>query len=265
MGNCTETHVSPAPHAQFSTTDWSVVLEAGRGDSPGAAVALEQLCRSYWRPLYAYARRRGYSPDDATDLTQELFARLLHSNGIAAARQEKGRFRSFLLGALKHLLADEKARAKAKKRGGGQAFCSWEQSGAEERLSCELADLQSPDLLYDRHWALTVLDHAVSRLRVEFSAAGDESLFDALKDYLTGDLVAPSYAATANRLGLSESAVRSAILRLRRRYGDLVREQVAQTVVGSKEVEEEIRYLRSAVSSSRGGFGGRCPLLQGDN
>lgn len=250
MGNWTQTQDTVIPHAaQFSTTHWSVVLEAGHGDSAEVAAALEQLCRTYWYPLYAYVRRRGYTPEDAQDLTQEFFARLLEGNSIASAVKDKGRFRSFLLGAMKHLLADENAKAEAKKRGGGKVIISWEQHHAEEQFGHEHANEQSPDRLFDRRWALTVLSQAAARLRAEFAVVGDTTLFEHLKSYVTSDQAAPPYATTASLLGLSESAVKSAIFRLRRRYAELVRDEVAETVNNTADMEDELRYLRSVVSS----------------
>ncbi len=238
----------PASGASFSTTHWSVVLAAGQKGDAQASAALEQLCRTYWYPLYAYVRRRGYLPEEAEDLTQEFFARLLERNSIASADERKGRFRSFLLGAMNHLLADENAKAQAKKRGGGQTIISWERDDAEAQFAHEPLDQQSPDRLFDRRWALTVLNRAALRLRAEFTAAGTAPLFEHLKIYVTGETAAPPYAATASSLGLSESAVKSAIFRLRRRYAELVREEVAQTVSDAKDLEEELRFLRSAVA-----------------
>ncbi len=227
----------------FATTHWSVVLNAGHADSPGAAESLDWLCRTYWYPIYFYIRRRGYSPDDAQDLTQEFFARFLRENSLVRAQPEKGRFRSFLLGALKHLLADEKAKAEAKKRGGGRPLVSWEQAEAEEKLKAEPVDELSSDRAFDRRWALTALEQAASRLRREYDTPGQAGLFEHLKPYVTMEAAGPSYADAATQLGLSESAVKSAIYRLRQRYHTLVREEVAQTVTNADELREEIRHL----------------------
>jgi RNA polymerase sigma-70 factor (ECF subfamily) len=243
--------------AVFATTHWSVVQRAGDPSSPQAAEALEELCRTYWYPLYAYVRRRGYGPEDAQDLTQELFARLLQKNSIIGVRRDKGRFRSFLLGALKHLLADELAKAHAKKRGGGQVLISWEQDAAEARFGHEPVDEQSPDRLFDRRWALTVLDQAVARLREEYRLGGQAEHFERLRVYVTGEGAAPSYAEKAAQLGLSESALKSAIFRLRRRYHELVRQEVAQTVADPDELEEEIRELMAVFSESGATLGPR--------
>ncbi|MBI2925629.1 MAG: sigma-70 family RNA polymerase sigma factor [Verrucomicrobia bacterium] len=230
------------------------MLAAADLASPSARAALEKLCRTYWYPLYAYVRRRGHRPEDAQDLTQEFFVRLLQKNSFAGADRAKGRFRSFLLGALQHFLADEHDRASAKKRGGGQQFISWEQDFAEKRFAEEPTDELSPDKIFERRWALTVLEQAASRLRAEYQAAGTGQLFEHLKGYVTGEGAAPTYAATAAQLGLSESAVKSAIFRLRRRYYELVREAVAQTVADPRELEEEIRHLMAVFSSPAATF-----------
>ncbi len=245
-----ETMVAPGAVGQplFATTHWSVVLAAADQGKPEAAAALEKLCRTYWYPLSVYIRRHGHSPEDSRDLTQEFFFRLLERNSFAAADRAKGRFRSFLLGALKHFLADEHDKAAAQKRGGGRSIASWEEVGAEERFAAEPADELSPDKLFDRRWALTVLDQAIVHLRARYEAEGSLELFDALSCYLTREIAAPSYAETAARLGLSERAVASAIFRLRRCYHSLVREEVAQTVSEPQELEDEICYLMNVFS-----------------
>ncbi len=238
----------------FATTHWSVVLAAADKEKPEAAAALEKLCRTYWYPLYLYIRRRGHSPEDAQDLTQEFFFRLLETSSFAGADRAKGRFRSFLLGALKHFLADEKDKVDAKKRGGGRSIVSWEEVGAEERFAAEPADELSPDKLFDRRWALTVLDQATARLRARYKAEGRLELFDALSCHLTQEMATPSYAETAARLGLSQTAVGSAIFRLRRCYHSLVREEVAHTVSDPQELEEEICYLMNLFSRPTASF-----------
>ncbi len=239
---------------QFATTHWSVVLAAADQEKPEAAAALEKLCCTYWYPLYAYIRRHGHSPEDSRDLTQEFFFRLLQRNSFAEADRAKGRFRSFLLGALKHFLADEKDKVAAKKRGGGRSMVSWEEVGAEERFAAEPADELSPDKLFDRRWALTVLDQATVRLRARYKAEGSLELFDVLSCYLTQEMAAPSYAETAARLGLSEAAVASAIFRLRKCYHALVREEVAQTVSDPQDLEDEICHLMNVFSTSSASF-----------
>ncbi len=238
----------------FATTHWSVVLAAADLEKPEAAAALEKLCRTYWYPLYVYIRRRGYSPEDAQDLTQEFFYRLLKRSTFAAADRAKGRFRSFLLGTLKHFLADEQDKAAAQKRGGGRTIISWEREYAEKRFGAEPADELSPDKLFDRRWALTVLEQATARLRARYQAEGNLELFDALSCYLTQEMPAPSYAETAARLGLSETAVASAIFRLRKSYHALVREEVAQTVSDPQDLEDEICHLMNVFSTSSASF-----------
>ena len=237
-----------ARNATFATTHWSVVLAAGQQESPQAGEALEKLCRDYWYPIYVYVRRRGSGPEDAQDLTQDFFARFLQKNSVAAADPAKGRFRSYLLGALKHFLADEHDRALAKKRGGGQIPISWEQDRAEERYGQEPSDDLSPDKVFERRWALTVLEQATAHLRQEYRAVGQLELFEGLKAFVTAGGAATSYLQAAARLGLTESAVRSAIYRLRRRYHALIREKVAQTVGDPLQLEEEIRHLMSVFS-----------------
>jgi RNA polymerase sigma-70 factor (ECF subfamily) len=248
------TNSDPEAHwGIFATTHWSVVLAAGQQDTRESAFALEQLCRTYWLPIYGYIRRRGYAPEQAQDYTQELFARLLRKNSFAAADPEKGRFRSFLLGALKHLLADEKDRAKAAKRGDGRPLLGWEELAAEERLRAEPLDQFSPDRVFDRRWAMTILEQATRKLKDEHQAPDRRRLFENLKPYLGGGEVAPSYAQTAARLGLTESAAKAAVFRIRQRYHLLVREEVAQTVTNPRDLEEEIHYLISLFSASATG------------
>jgi RNA polymerase sigma factor (sigma-70 family) len=234
----------------FATTHWSVVLEAGLHDTPQSTAALEKLCRTYWPPIYGYIRRWGYAPEEAQDYTQELFARLLRKNSFAAADPEKGRFRSFLLGALKHLLADEKEKAQAAKRGDGRPLLCWEDLAAEERLRTEPLDQLSPDWVFDRRWAMTILEQAAQKLKQEYHAPDRLLLFEKLKPYLESSEAAPSYAQTAAQLGLTQNAVKAAVFRMRQRYHVLVREEVAQTVANPKDLEDEIHYLISLFSAS---------------
>jgi RNA polymerase sigma factor (sigma-70 family) len=242
---------SPKPAGVFATTHWSVVLAAGDPTSPQAAEALEKLCRTYWYPLYVYVRRHGNSPEGAQDLTQEFFVRILRSRSLSGANRQKGRFRSFLLGALKHFLADARDEARAKKRGGGQVMVSWEQHLAEERYAREPVEDASPDRLFERRWALTLLEQAAVRLQDEYEATGRAHAFAVLRGYVTG-AAGPesSYADSAAALGLTESAVKSAIFRMRRRYHELVREEVAQTVAEPAQLEAEIHYLMALFSGS---------------
>jgi RNA polymerase sigma factor (sigma-70 family) len=229
--------------AGFAATRWTVVLAAAKGrDSPAAASAMAQLCRDYWYPLYAFIRRRGYESHQAEDLTQEFFARLLDKHVLAGVDREKGKFRAFLLAAVKHFLANERDRAQAQKRGGGRAVIAWESLGAEARYRLEPADALTPEKLFERRWALALLDQVLARLQGEFDQGGKAQQFDALKGTLTGGLET-AYAAIAERLGMSQVAVKVAVHRLRRRYRELLREQIAHTVADPSEIDEEIRHL----------------------
>jgi len=223
-------------------------LLAGAESSPQALSALETLCRTYWRPIYAFVRRSGHSPHDAQDFTQEFFARLLEGGSLRAADPHKGHFRSFLLGALKHFLANEWKRSQRQKRGGGCTVLSLEELQAETQASGEPADALTPEKSYDRRWAEAVLGQAMERLREEHARAGKAERFDALKLYLPSGEEPASYAETAGRLGLSEGAVKWAIHQLRQRYGELVRAEVADTLANPAEAETELRHLLAALS-----------------
>ena len=233
----------------FATTHWSVVLAARDTQPPRAADALEKLCRAYWRPLYTYVRRQGHGPEEAKDLTQEFFARLLEKNHLAHLRHQEGKFRSFLLTVLNHFLSDQRDKARAQKRGGGQTPIFLDALSEEERYQVESANEASPEALFDKRWAQTVLDQALDRLRDEYREAGNEALFEGLKELQPHHAgPTPSYAELAARLGMTESAVTSAIHRLRRRHSEILRDEVAQTVAHPDEVGEEIRYLIEIVS-----------------
>ena len=234
----------------FTTTHWSVVLGAAQGERPAARQALEQLCTTYWYPLYAYVRRRGYSPEDAQDLTQAFFERVLEKNYLEQADQSKGRFRAFLLATLKHFLSDQSDRQRAAKRGGGKPLLSLEAQAGEERYQFEPVDAISPDKLYERRWAFTVLGQAHGRLRAEFAAAGRLQLYEHLDAFESGEETGLTFSEIGRQLGLSEACVKAAALRLRRRYGELVREEIAHTVACVAEIDEEIRYLVTVISSS---------------
>ena len=238
-----------AGQARFATTHWSVVLQARRQESPQAAQALEQLCRTYWYPLYAYVRRKGYGPTDAQDLTQEFFARLLRGNFLNTVEQRKGRFRSFLVASLEHFLVKEWVRASRQKRGGGQSILSLDEAGAESRYALEPADKLSAQKLYERRWAMTLLDQAMKRLGEECRANGKTQLFEHVKNMLSGDAQEGGYRESGAGLGMSEGAFRVAVHRLRQRYGILLREEIAQTVATEAEVDEEVRCLFAAFSS----------------
>lgn len=239
---------SPAQGASFTTTHWSVVLAAGEQDSPQASEALETLCRSYWYPLYAYVRRRGYGPEDAQDLTQEFFAQLLRKNYPAQADRAKGKFRSFLLLTLNHFLADAHERAAAGKRGGGQILISLDAEAPEDRYRLEPADDVTPDKLFERRWAQTLLQRALVRLRQEYMPAGKAEIYAVLRAFEPGEQKTLSYAKAADQLGISESALKSMIHRLRLRHRELVREEIAQTVGTASDVDEELHHLMAVVS-----------------
>jgi len=228
----------------FTTTHWSVVLAAGDSSAPGRSKALEKVCETYWYPLYAFIRRQQRSPEDAEDLTQEFFAWLLESKHIGLADRDCGKFRSFLLVRLKHFLCDQAKKARAQKRGGGEPVLSLDVKLAEEHYQLELATDETPEKVFDRSWALAIMKQTVSRLREEYIGAGRGELFEELKRFQTG-AEAPSYAETAARLSLSESAVKSAIWRLRQRHRELLREEIGRTVANPADVNEEIRYLIS--------------------
>ena len=239
---------TPAAGDIFATTHWTVVLAAGRRATPEADRALEELCRTYWYPLYAYARRRGYAPPDAQDLTQEFFARLLSKHWIASADRRKGRFRTFLLTAMSRFLANEWDRARTQKRGSGAVHLPLDTETAETRYEADSALTLTPDRLYDRHWAMTLLDRALTRLRTEQEQAGKGREFGVLGPFLTAERGAIPYAEAAAQLGLSEAAARQAVHRVRRRFREVFREEITQTVAAPEEVNEEIHHLLAALS-----------------
>ena len=225
------------------------MLGAGRPCSQEAGAALAELCQRYWYPLYAYVRRRVGDVSEAQDLTQEFFARLLEKNTLAAASRERGRFRAFLLGAMKNFLANEWDKAKALKRGGGRPPISLALDTAESKLTLEPAHELTPEKLYERQWALTLLELVVERIEAEYSAAGKARQFTLLKPALTGNRAAIDYAAAAAALEMSEDAVRQAAHRLRRRFREILREELLQTVADPAEVDDEIRSLFTTLGS----------------
>jgi RNA polymerase sigma factor (sigma-70 family) len=230
--------------AQFGQTHWSVVLSAAGRQNPGqAAESLERLCAIYWRPLYAYIRRQGESPHDAQDLTQEFFLRLLKKDYLKSVDQGKGRFRSFLLAAMKHFLSNERDKARAQKRGGGQSPLPLDFTGEETHLSFQPADNITPEILFERRWATTLLQQALARLRQEYTVQGKESLFEKLKTTLTEGSSSVAYSTLAASLNLSEAAVKMAVHRLRQRYRECLRAEIAQTVATTDEIEDELRYV----------------------
>jgi DNA-directed RNA polymerase specialized sigma24 family protein len=236
----------PASDAWFVTTHWSVVLSAREPASPQSAAALETLCRTYWYPLYAYLRRQGRPPHDAQDLTQGFFARLLQKDYLRAAEREKGKFRTFLLVALKRFLANEWDRAHAQKRGGFAPVIPIDQEFAESRLAADPSPNVQPDVLFDRQWALTLLERTMSQLHEEYVASGRAQLFEYLQSCLGRDESALPYADIAARLRLTEAAVKMAVHRLRARYREILRAEIAHTVASQEDVEEEVRHLFSA-------------------
>lgn len=238
-----------AGDAIFATTRWSVVLAAGRESSARSCGALETLCRAYWYPLYAFLRRRGFGSEDARDLTQEFFRRLLASDWIARADQSKGRFRTFLLCGLQNFLANEWQKANRLKRGAGREFIALDALDAEARYRVEPADLASADKLFERRWALTILERVLAALQAEQVEAGVADRFTALRGALLGEPNDEGYATLAQRFEVSESTVKSWVHRLRRRYRELLREEVAQTVGSLGEVEDELRYLMRVLAS----------------
>jgi RNA polymerase sigma factor (sigma-70 family) len=236
----------PDQRVEFVTTHWSVVMRASHSESPEAGAALAQLCRTYWYPLYAFVRRGGYDVEDAKDLTQEFFARLIEKRDLSRVGREKGRFRSFLLAAMKHFLVSEWRRATAKKRGGDFEFIALDEVAAEHRYQLEPFHNDTAERLYERRWALTLLEKVLSRLRNELEAEGKGEQFHVLKPLLSGDDVAP-YVEIGARLGLKEGAVKVAVHRLRQRYLALLTEEISQTVANSAEVEDELRHLLSVI------------------
>ena len=236
---------TPPDAAFFATTRWSVVL-AAHGDGSGARGALSDLCARYWYPLYAFVRRQGHSPHDAQDLTQEFFARLIQKDWLADVARERGRFRSWLLASMRHFLANEWNRLRTQKRGGGAAVVSLDETDAEGRYLHEPAEVVDATQLFERRWALTLLDDVLARLQAEMQAAGKAAHFTAMKTALTGGPVA--FAEVGAQLGMSEGAVRVAVHRLRGRYRELLRAAVADTVESAAEIEAELQHLFAALS-----------------
>ncbi len=225
------------------STRWSVVLAAGGRESPVSRQALETLCQTYWYPLYAYIRRRVGTEDEAQDLTQAFFAKLLEDNYIVAADPRRGKFRAFLLTSFKHFLANEWKKQRAQKRGGGKVPISLDLSDAESRYRLEPAHQQTPEKVFERQWAVTLVNSVLLNLRQEFSQSGKEKQFDQLKCFLVGASDDTSYAEASRTLKMSEGAVRVAAHRLRKRYRQLLRNEIAQTVSAPGEIDEEIRNL----------------------
>jgi RNA polymerase sigma factor (sigma-70 family) len=243
------THNWAHSHGQrFPPTSWSLVLAAGLRSNPNSKEALAALCSIYWYPLYAYVRRAGHTVDSAQDLTQGFFARLLEKNYLGEVRPERGKFRSFLLASLKHFVANELDWARAEKRGGDYFISPLDLGSAESRYSLEPAHELTPEKVFEKQWALTLLNRVLTRLGEEFRSERKSRQFDLLKIFLTGEKVRGLYAQTAAELGMTEGALKVAVHRLRRRYRELLRKEIGLTVEGSDKIDEEIRYLLAAIS-----------------
>ena len=230
----------------FATTHWSVVLIA-QGESPAAQEALEKLCRTYWRPIYSFVRRRGIGPEEAEDLTQGFFALMLERRDLSAVRKEKGRLRSYLLASVKNFVADERRRAMAIKRGKGERLIPLEELSGDERTEMEPADPLTAEMIYERRWASTVLERALSQLHDEYAGTRNAALFDSLTQLLPDEPGAPSRADIAAKFGMTENAVTQAFHRFRRRYQSLLREEIAHTVATPGDIEDELRHLIAVV------------------
>jgi RNA polymerase sigma-70 factor (ECF subfamily) len=230
----------------FATTQWSIVVAAGRGGSVESSRALAVLCSAYWFPLYAFVRRSGYSVSDAEDLTQAFFGRFLEKEDVAAAVRDRGKFRSFLLAAMKHFLANERDRAQAQKRGGGRLPVSLDFKSGESRYQIEPSHELTAEKLFDQQWAVALLDRVLTALRQEYADGGKEELFDHLKTCLVATSERLTYSQLAGRWGMTEGAVKVAVHRLRQRYRERLRAEIGQTVTSPEEVEDEIRDLFGA-------------------
>jgi RNA polymerase sigma factor (sigma-70 family) len=242
MKEAVQRSVDPSVGTAFTTTRWSVVLEA-QGQSPAADEALEKLCRTYWRPIYSFLRREGRSVEDAQDLTQSFFARFLERRDFDTVRQEKGRLRSYLLVSLKHFLANERQRAMTVKRGEGRLPIPLDELVTRGREDPELAETLTADRIYERRWALTVLEHILSRLKDEYRRVGNSSLFERFEAVLADEPDGISQAKIASAMGMSENAVKQAYHRFRQRYRELLREEIAHTVAVPGDIEDELRHL----------------------
>jgi RNA polymerase sigma-70 factor (ECF subfamily) len=240
-------HAVQAGPGDFRTTHWSVVLQAGQMDSSLAQAALEELCRGYWYPIYSFVRRRGCSPEDAQDLTQEFFSRLLANRGLATVHPAKGRFRSFLLASLKNLLANEWNRARAQKRGGGVPLFSLDEKAAEDRFQLEPPENTTPETIFERRWAETLLERVLLRVRAEWNQRDKQQRFDTLKAFLTDRRGEAPFAEVAARLDTTVPALRSVVHKLRDLYRRVFLDEIAQTVDDPGEIADEVRRLFAAL------------------
>jgi RNA polymerase sigma factor (sigma-70 family) len=236
------------PADRFMTTRWSIVLGAAEHQSAENPRAMEELCQAYWFPLYAFVRRQGWSPQDAEDLTQDFFARVLEKDTLANVGPEKGKFRTFLLVSLKRFLNNEYEKRKAVKRGGGRKAIALDQAEAENRYALAASEKGSPEQVFERRWALAVLERSLKTLADEFAARGKEKLFNQLKEYLAADRAAPTYAQLAQTIGGTEAAARVAVHRLRARYRVLVEEEIIATLNDPNQLPQEIEHLMDALA-----------------
>jgi RNA polymerase sigma factor (sigma-70 family) len=241
--------MDPAPHsAQFATTRWSMVLSAARSGAPEAPRALGELCHAYWFPLYVFIRRQGWSAQDAEDLTQDFFARILEKEILADVGPEKGRFRTFLLVCVRRFLINERERRGAAKRGGGRQAVSFDRDDAERQYGLALSSSATPDQAFERRWAIATLENALQKLAEEFATRGKEKLFNHIKVYLAADQAAPPYAQMARQMGVTEAAVKVAVHRLRGRFRILLEQEIASTLASDEELADEIDYLMRVLS-----------------
>ena len=241
---------NPVPVGAFMTTHWTTVLNAGDVESPEVTRAMSRLCRIYWYPLYTYVRRQGHDAEEAKDLTQEFFARLLARNYLRTADRQKGKFRWFLMAAMENFLAKEWRDARRLKRGGGQPVFSLDEVDAENRYRFEPEETMTAEKIYERRWALTLLDRAMQRLRAEFQESDKGGLFEALQVFLSGERTEDTHEEIGARFNMTKGAVGVAVHRMRKRYGELLREEVADTVAGPEGVNEELHYLRQVLNGS---------------
>jgi RNA polymerase sigma-70 factor (ECF subfamily) len=248
MGDHSPTESGPAQSPIFATTHWSVVLEAGEQSSPQAETALTRLCKTYWLPVYAFVRKRGHSPEQAQDLTQAFFTNFLEKQHVTKANRDRGRFRSFLMTSVENFLRNENERARALKRGGGRELLSLDELDAEARYLCEPTTEPDPAKAFEQRWAATLFETVLSRLQAEFGASGRSELFEALQAHLCGDADSTPYPELAERFGLTLANVKITALRLRQRYRELFREEIAHTVALPSQIDDEIRYLMQVVS-----------------
>jgi RNA polymerase sigma-70 factor (ECF subfamily) len=249
MGDLGPTESGFVPQSPvFATTHWSVVLEAGHGSSAQASAALTRLCQTYWLPVYAFVRKCGHSPDQAQDLTQAFFANFLEKEHVTKANRERGRFRSFLMTSVENFLRNENDRAQAQKRGGGRQLISLDEQDSEARYLCEPTTETDPAKAFEQRWAATLLNNVLKRLQAEFGARGRGDLFDLLQAHLWGDPDSIPYPELAERFGVTLANVKTTAHRLRQRYRELLREEIAHTVALPCQIDEEIRHLMQVVS-----------------